>query len=157
MFRKAVFTLAIFLFIAGLPSGSWAGEKMDQEVEQGKALSLPDLYRLALKRSESIKISEEDLYIAKKLREKAFSVLVPRLSAFGGATQFSERKIVLGSVLQPDWAASWGLTLGQSFTLNGKELIAFRMTEKNIQKLTRNPRRWLLMKRAFRSGFGSIS
>jgi outer membrane protein len=45
--------------------------------------SLDDLYRLALKQSETIKISEEDLYISERGKDKTFAVLFPTLSAFG--------------------------------------------------------------------------
>ncbi len=135
MFRKLLFLSTAICLLMVCRSSLGADMKSKKPVDGKKAYSLTDFYRMALIRSESIKISEEDLYIAKKYKEKAFSVLVPRLSAFGGYTQYSEQKSAQGgAVIQPDWGAAWGLQLEQSFTLNGKELIAFRMAGKNINK-----------------------
>ena len=41
--------------------------------------SLNDLYRIALQRAERIKISQEDLYIAKVGKDKAMALLLPKL------------------------------------------------------------------------------
>ena len=91
--------------------------------------TLTDLYRLALGRSEQIEISRQDIRIAETTRQKAFSVLVPRFSTFGDHTRYTQ-----SSPLQPDSSTTWGLRLDQSFTLNGKELIALRVTEDRIVK-----------------------
>ena len=48
-----------------------------ENVFAAEEYSLDDLYRLALERSEKIKISEEDLYISERGEDKAFSVLLP--------------------------------------------------------------------------------
>jgi outer membrane protein len=127
MSRQVTIQAFILTLVLIYPPFLWAQE--DKET-----YSLTDLYRIALKRSESIKIAEEDLFIAEKTKDKAKSVLIPKLSAFGGYTRFSEREIVIGRVIQPEWGSQWGLNVGQSFTLNGKELIAYRMTQKNIEK-----------------------
>ena len=89
-----------------------------------------------MKRSEKIKISEENLYIAKRTREKALSVLIPKFSAFGNYTRYSEEKMAADYVtlLQPESTTAWGARFDQSFTLNGKELIALRITEDSIEK-----------------------
>ena len=54
--------------------------------------SLDDLYRIALARSEILKVAEENLVIAEIGKDKAFSYLLPRLTATGGVTQYSEKK-----------------------------------------------------------------
>ena len=91
---------------------------------------------MALKRSEKIKISNEDLYIAEQTKKKALSVLVPRFSAFGNYTRYSEEKTAADAVtlIQPDWITAWGVRFDQSFTLNGKELIALEITKDSIKK-----------------------
>jgi len=101
---------------------------------QGAKYSLPDLYKITLDKSENIKISEENLYISERNKEKAISVLFPRFSTFGNYTRYHDEKIHEGAVIQPESSTSWGLKLSQSFTLNGRELIAFRVAEDSIEK-----------------------
>jgi outer membrane protein len=100
--------------------------------------SLDDLYRIAIERAETIKISEEDLYIAERGKEKALSVLLPKLSTFWDYTKYSEDKTsVFGErliILQPDYSTSWGLRLDQSMSLSGRELTAFKISKENIEK-----------------------
>jgi outer membrane protein len=91
--------------------------------------ALTDLYALALGRSEQIEFSRQDIRLAETTRQKAFSVLVPRFSTFGDYTRYNENSLSL-----PDSSTTWGLRLDQSFTLNGKELIALRITDEQIAK-----------------------
>ena len=113
----------------------WAQES-DLTSFPKKPYSLDDLYQIALKRSEKIKISEENLYITERTKEKALSVLVPRFSAFGNYRRYSEEKTAADTVtlIQPESATAWGVRFDQSFTLNGKELIALRITKDSIEK-----------------------
>ena len=101
-----------------------------------KPYSLDDLYQIALKRSEKIKISEENLYLTETTKEKALSVLVPRFSAFGNYTRYNEEKMAADTVtlIQPESTTAWGVRFDQSFTLNGKELIALGIAEDSIEK-----------------------
>ncbi len=96
--------------------------------------TLSELLRLALKRSEKIKIAEEDVYISRKEKERSLAVLWPTLSAFGSHTRYSEKKDEGGFMLQPDYSNSWGLRLDQSFSLGGKELIAYSIANDSIRK-----------------------
>jgi outer membrane protein len=97
--------------------------------------SLDDLYRIALERSERIKISEEDLYIVEREKDKALSALLPQLSAFGSYVRYSETKMSgSGWPIQPDWSTSWGLRLDQSLSLSGREFTAFKISKKNVEK-----------------------
>jgi len=114
--------------------------------ENRNVYTLDGLYRLALKRSERVGISEEDLFLAEQTRKKAFSVLVPELTAFGTHTRYliseSFADFFTGSegfggdigVESPDSSTTWGLQLSQTFTLNGKELIALKITGDSIEK-----------------------
>ncbi len=97
--------------------------------------SLEDFYRFALERAERIKLSEEDLYIAEKAKDKALAGLLPTLSAFGNYTRYTENKISsTGSVIQPNTSTAWGVRLDQSFSLSGRELTAFKISNKNIER-----------------------
>ncbi len=99
--------------------------------------TLEDLYRIALSRSEKIKISEEDLFIAERDKDKSMAFLLPRLSAFGEHTRFSEEKTIAGSAgsftIQPESSSSWGLRLNQSISLGGREITSFRISKKGIE------------------------
>ncbi|HET6459590.1 MAG TPA: TolC family protein [Syntrophales bacterium] len=100
-----------------------------------KEYSLDELYRIAFERAEKIKLSVEDLNIAKTGKDRAFSYLLPRLSAFGSYTQYSAEKYNdTGTLLQPDNATTWGLRADESLTLNGRELTALGISKDNIVK-----------------------
>ena len=96
--------------------------------------SLDDLYRLALKQSETIKISEEDLYISERGKDKALAVLFPTLSAFGQHIRYSEEKRQLDFILQPEYTNEWGLRLDQSLSLSGREFTALNIAKDTIMK-----------------------
>jgi outer membrane protein len=97
--------------------------------------TLDDLYRIALERSEKIKISEEDVYISEKNKDKALSLLFPKLSAVGTYTGYKDRKYsTSGSQTQPDEATSWSIRLDQTLSTSGRELIALKIAKDNIEK-----------------------
>lgn len=89
--------------------------------------SLHDLIGLANTHSETIKIAEDDLDIARQEEKRALSVLIPRATAYGSATEYEE-----DSLNSPD-SQTMGIKLTQSFTLNGKELIALDVTRRSIE------------------------
>ena len=99
--------------------------------------SLMDLYTIALERSEKVKISEEDLFISERDRDRARSALLPRISAFGDYTRYTSEKITsapFGSFpIQPEWSASWGLRLDESLSLSGRELTAYNISKMGIE------------------------
>lgn len=90
--------------------------------------SLGRLCSLALETAETIKASENDLSIAREDRKRALSVLMPTATAYGSLTRYREPDSE-----KPD-VTSHGITLTQSFTLNGKELIALKITEDTIDQ-----------------------
>jgi len=129
--------IPILIFIVLLAGFSnLEAQESEQTPSLQKPYSLDDLYMMALKRSEKIKISNEELYIAEQTKEKALSVLVPRFSAFGNYTRYSEEKTAPDKVtpIQPESTTAWGVRFDQSFTLNGKELIALEITKDSIKK-----------------------
>lgn len=133
MKRIIVIMMAIILFIQYA-----SAQSVDNQ--QSKASSRPeytleDLYRIALERSERIKITEEDLYISERTKDKALSVLLPKLSVFGNYTKYSEDKSSsTGAVIQPNDSTSWGLRLDQSLSVSGRELTAFKISKEGVEK-----------------------
>ena len=89
--------------------------------------SLQDLALLANKQSETIKIASEDVYLAQLDKKRALSVLMPRATAFGAMTKYKEEDMAAPDTL------TMGIKLTQSFTLNGKELIAYDVTKRSIK------------------------
>lgn len=104
------------------------------QITRAQEYSLAELYSLALERSEKIRISEDDLYIAEREKDRATSVLFPKLSVFGSHIWYSEQKRNDTFTLQPEYSSSWGLKLTQSLYLNGREFIALRMAKESIIK-----------------------
>ncbi len=89
--------------------------------------SLYDLMQIADKHSETIKIARDDVYIAEQDKARALSVLIPRASGFGSIMEHKH-----DDISSPD-TMTLGVKLTQSFTLNGKELIALDVSKKAIQ------------------------
>ncbi|MHB9099732.1 MAG: TolC family protein [Syntrophales bacterium] len=99
--------------------------------------SLDDLYRIALARSEILKVAEENLVISEIGKDKAFSYLLPRLTATGGATQYSEKKFSnTGNLIQPEYGSSWGVRIDQTVSLSGRELTALGISKQFVTKST---------------------
>ncbi len=96
--------------------------------------SLNDLYEIALEKSDSIKIAEEELYISKRVKEKANAVLIPTISAFGTHTRYTEEKRSGSTLIQPNHTNEWGIRLDQSFSLSGKEFKAYKIAKDQIKK-----------------------
>ncbi len=102
--------------------------------------TLCDLYHHALKISEKIKYAEENLYIAKTGKDKAWSVLIPKLTAYGTYNQYSEKKYGNSSsssgptLIQPDNSANWGVRADETFSLSARELNALKYAGQNITK-----------------------
>ncbi|MEW5909186.1 MAG: TolC family protein [Thermodesulfobacteriota bacterium] len=133
MKRLRVFTtLFLILMLWADPTPSASSEAIPAPHAGGYSLS--DLYETALRTSEKIKLSEEELTLSKLDREKALSVLLPALSTFGDYTRYSEQKNYKDAVIQPESSIAYGIGAGQSFTLNGKEMIALKIADQNIEK-----------------------
>lgn len=106
-----------------------------QPAEPNAVYSLEELYKLTLENSERVKLSSEDLYIAERGKDKAISALLPRVSAFGAFTKYSETKLSdTGVVLQPENSTYWGFRIDKPFSLGGREFTALEMSNKNIAK-----------------------
>jgi outer membrane protein len=123
LLKRAAGVLAVLLFAAA-PASLFAEE-----------YSLEDLCRIALTRSEKLRAAEENLAIAEIGRDKAFSYLLPRITATGGYTQYTEKTLSeTGSVIQPERGSSWGIRVDESFSLSGRELTALGMAKQTVTK-----------------------
>ncbi|MCP3872511.1 MAG: TolC family protein [Desulfobacteraceae bacterium] len=89
--------------------------------------SLYDLMQLAGKHSETIKIAQDDVYLAQQDKSRALSVLIPRATTYGSMTKYKDEDMSMPNTLTA------GIKLTQSFTLNGKELIALDVTKRTIE------------------------
>ncbi len=89
--------------------------------------SLYDLTKLANIHSETIKIAKDDMYIAQQEKARALSVLIPRATSFGSMMRHED-----ANISNPN-TTTLGVKLTQSFTLNGKELIALDVTKRSIE------------------------
>lgn len=89
--------------------------------------SLQELIQKADKLSETIKIAEDDVEIAVQEKKRALSVLIPRATSFGSITEYKDEDMSAPDTL------TLGIKLTQSFTLNGKELIALDVTKRTIE------------------------
>lgn len=116
----------LLFWLAGSPTAAMAEE-----------YTLDDLYRIALTRSEILKVAEENLTIAEIGKDKALSYLLPRMTATGGVTQYSEKKYnAAGSLIQPETGSSWGLQISETFSLSGRELTALGISKQYVTKST---------------------
>jgi len=96
--------------------------------------ALDTLYARALKEAERIQLAEEELFLARLNNRKARSVLIPRFSAFGSYRHYDEVQQQDDVILQPEWNSAYGLRLDQSFTLNGREITAYKISKDLIGK-----------------------
>ncbi len=90
--------------------------------------TLKQLCKVANDNAETIHIAREQTYIAEQDKKRAQSVLIPTASLYGSYLNYKN-----DDVYTPD-VNTLGAKLTQSFTLNGKELIAYDVSKKNIEK-----------------------
>jgi len=114
---------------------AWVALWMYVPAASAQEYSLRDLYAEAVKNSEKIKYAEENLYIAKMGRMKAWSVLMPKLTAFGTYNRYSEAKFtVSGALIQPNEGGNWGVRADESFSMSIRELDALKISGQLVVK-----------------------
>ena len=100
--------------------------------------TLSDLYQQALKNSEKMKMAQENINIAQYGKDKAWAVLIPRVTAFGTYNRFSESKYsnppANTILIQPIESGNWGVRADQSFSLSVRELTALKVAGQTITK-----------------------
>lgn len=108
---------------------------MSPSIGLAQEYTLQDLYKQALNNSEKIKFAQEDLYIAQMGKNKALAVLIPKVTAFGGYSHYTEKKYsIAGALIQPEESGTWGVRADQSFSLSVRELNALKFAGQNITK-----------------------
>jgi len=85
------------------------------------SLSLEEVYASALQKAERIGISEQDIVIADRQKDKAFAALLPRLSAFYGYTRYNAADSL---IQQPEAVTSYGARVDYSLSLGGREFFS---------------------------------
>lgn len=127
--QKSVLIFVVFLIIvfltlpAALNAAGIAGSA------EPPVYSLEDFYRLVLKRSESIKIAQNQLGVAEQDVDRAFSVLLPNFSAYGDYIRYEN-----DSLIQPKSGREIGVKLQQQFTVNGRELIILGAAKDTVKQ-----------------------
>jgi outer membrane protein len=136
------------LFLYGIILLVWTAVLVTTALAQEYTLS--DLYQQALKNSEKMKMAQENLYIAQYGKDKAWALLIPRVTAFGTYNRFSEDKYVVSTtslpdpwstttissnvLIQPEQSGVWGVRADQSFSLSVRELTALKVAGQTITK-----------------------
>ncbi len=88
------------------------------------AFSLNEVYASALEKAERIGISDQDIVIADRGKDKALAALLPRLSTFYNYTHYSEAKTAGTMLLQPDNLKNYGARADYTLSLGGREFFA---------------------------------
>ncbi len=97
--------------------------------------TLEDLYRIGMQKSEKIRISGENVEIADAGKYKALSALLPRATAFGTYTNYTdEKRNATGSLTQPDTQSAWGMRIDESLSLGGREFISYSLSKDSVEK-----------------------
>ncbi len=97
--------------------------------------SLNDLFRIALERSEKVGIAGAEVAFSEQEKNRALSVLLPRLSAFASYQRFSNDKYNdYNTLIQPKSAEQWGLRADQAFSLSLRELTMLSEAKNDITR-----------------------
>jgi len=102
---------------------------------QAGEYTLEELYRIGMQKSEKVKISGENVEIADSGKYKALSALLPKATAFGAYTNYSEDKRgPSGALIQPDTQGIWGLRIDETLSLSGREFKSYSLAKDNVEK-----------------------
>lgn len=123
MNKKIYFSFLTFLVFSFFSINIFANEK-----NNNITYSLYDLCKIAYENAEKIKIAENNLVIAKQEKKKAISAFIPTITASGFTLKYNE-----SDEYNPNISA-YTINLNQSFTLNGKEIIAFKISKDKIKQ-----------------------
>jgi len=101
--------------------------------------ALKDIYQQALQNSEKIKYAQENVYISQMGKNKAWAVLMPRVTAFGTYNHFTENKYgappsYTNVLIQPNESGTWGVRADQAFSISVRELNALKIAGQSITK-----------------------
>jgi outer membrane protein len=125
--EKLLSTLHFILTLIG--AVIFAAESMAQEY------TLSEIYQKALKSSELIEMARENVYISQMSKNKALSLLIPHLTAYGTHNWFTEDKYsIYGILIQPNESGTWGVRADQTFSLSLRELDVLTIAGQSITK-----------------------
>lgn len=97
-------------------------------------LTIADVFFIALKKAEKVRIAEENIIISKEGKYKALAGLLPTITASGKYTDYTNEKIVNSSIIQPDKSMLWGLTIEEKLSLGGKEFTNYAISKDTFTK-----------------------
>lgn len=118
------FAVLVALFLIFSSSQSYGKEQY----------TIVNIFSIALKKAEKVRIAEENLVLSKEDENKAFAILIPSINAFGKHTEYAKDKIVNNQIVQPDRSTAWGLTIEERLSLGGREFIGLSMAKDNTKK-----------------------
>lgn len=111
---------------------------LSQPVFGQQNYTIQDIFSLALKKAEKVRIAEENIKIAEEGKYKALSQLLPTITAFSKYTKYNREKLVITptatQIVQPNSSSLWGITVEERLSLGGKEFISLSMAKDNIIK-----------------------
>jgi outer membrane protein len=97
--------------------------------------TLEHLYLIGMQKSEKVRISAENVQIADAGTYKALSSLLPKATAFGVGTQFTDaRTTATGTVIQPHTQGNWGVRVDETLSLSGREFLSYAQSKNNVEK-----------------------
>ncbi|QWR77414.1 TolC family protein [Candidatus Magnetomonas plexicatena] len=97
--------------------------------------SLNELYEIALKNSERIKISEEELYISETGKKKAVAAFLPNVTAYGQYYRYSTDKYNgFNYLIQPERTLLGGVKLEETISLGGAQFSRLDISKRMIEK-----------------------
>ncbi|WP_186443057.1 TolC family protein [Desulfobotulus alkaliphilus] len=100
---------------------------------QHHSFHLDELYAMAVQEADRIHMARESIHMARAVQDQARSAMRPHVEAFAGHSYYPDP-----GHTDPDRLNTFGLRLGQSITLNGKEWTALQMSKKAIDQSDRN-------------------
>lgn len=124
MRRCAFYVMSVCVIVFGFAASSMAQE-----------YTFEDIYQRALKYSEKIDMARENITIARTNKDKALSLLIPRVTAYGTYNLFTEDKYTSSGILiQPEQMGNWGIRADQNFSLSLRELDALNVAGQSVAK-----------------------
>lgn len=106
-------------------------------VEQAIAqqnLTISDVFSLALKKAEKVKIAEQNIVISKEGQYKALAALLPTITAFGKYTDYTNEKVLNEFIVQPDRSMLWGVSIEEKLSLGGREFTNYAISKDILTK-----------------------
>ncbi len=97
-------------------------------------LTLSDIFSLAMKKAEKVRIAEENLTIAKEGTYKALAALLPTVTAAGRYTNYSKEKLYNNQIIQPDKSLIWSISIEERLSLGGREFTNYSISKDNLAR-----------------------